>query len=103
MIIPTSDGTSAIAAVVREHPATVLDAINFVSDFQEKSERDFLAIHEKSALQGLSPLQYEDILIMQYERNQYSLEDTMNRLLSANGLMLETQVLDGVTLEDLFI
>ena len=63
-----------------------MDALNFVTDFQAKSERDFLATNDISALKGLSPTQYENILIKQYEKNQYSLAKTLNMMLSANGL-----------------
>lgn len=46
---------SAIAAVVQEKPATASDAISFVADFQNKSEKDFLAQHDVNSLKGLSP------------------------------------------------
>jgi hypothetical protein len=105
-LIVDPNTSSPIAAVVSQKPATAMDALNFVADFQAKSERDFLASNDISSLKGLSPTQYEDILIKQYEKNQYSLTETLNMMLSANGLMLETpipQLGPGIKMEDLFL
>ena len=78
--------------LVLDQPATAFDALNFVADFQAKSERDFLTTNSVSDLEGLSPTQYEDILIQQYDKNQYSLRETLDMLLSSNALMLETPI-----------
>jgi len=79
----TPSGESHLLGVVREHPATAQDAIDFVADQQDQLEKEFLA---SKPMKGATKATYEEILLRQYQREQIDLDEALRWLLSPNAL-----------------
>ena len=81
------DIAPTMKAMLAAPPATVEDALDFVVDIQDKQEAEFLASgSDTTPLRSMRPNQFEDYLLMQYSNDYYHMDETLNSLLSAQGL-----------------
>lgn len=85
------DIAPTLKALLATPPATVGDALDFVADIQDKQEKEFLASgQDPTPLKSLSGNEFEDYLIGQYTRDYYTVDETLDLLLSPQGLLWDS-------------